>query len=510
MANPQNNISSLKSRMFKNLFYPSLTIIAIFIAAFVISSVVYMVSLTAGIIATAALLCISCAVSVILALSRAKKLTNELSAVAEKLSPGECPVDSASLIGYIDGCTAEIIEQNRGFANAINEKDSLLKGIFLQSRMRDIYVSLDDVEAQLDNAKSFVMVYFRVHYKEAFYQAIREEPGKSTFLLKQLIELYFSGDGLEASTFQVENDQIVSVINTDSDESAIIDSVNAAVKKLENESDYVFFTVVISGLHSDRAALKSQFDQLSRLSRYAMPVMENQVLLEGDVNPGAGQFYFTIEQMEKLSSFMQNGSIDDSIRNLNEILDYNIKKSVNGFDLYLLCTEIVNCAVKLLNRLFHSTPASLNLSRVYAQLDRAVTVDQYQQICAALLTQTIEYIAYNKREEDYIINFILDYVEKHYAEDIYLNLFADKLSLTSAYISSYFKEKMNVNLTDYLNSYRIKKAITLIANPQNKNKDVAEAVGLQNINTFIRLFKKYTGYTPGEYRKKHFNDFSDL
>ena len=65
---------------------------------------------------------------------------------------------------------------------------------------------------------------------------------------------------------------------------------------------------------------------------------------------------------------------------------------------------------------------------------------------------------------------------------------------------------MNVNLSDYLNNYRIKKAVELSENPQNKNKDIAVMVGLPNINTFIRLFKKYTGYTPGEYRKKHYGD----
>ena len=62
------------------------------------------------------------------------------------------------------------------------------------------------------------------------------------------------------------------------------------------------------------------------------------------------------------------------------------------------------------------------------------------------------------------------------------------------------------DLSDYVNNYRIKKAVELSENPQNKNKDIAVMVGLPNINTFIRLFKKYTGYTPGEYRKKHFGD----
>ncbi len=508
MKDTQNNISHLKRAFFREMLSPFLAIIVFFIAGGVISAVICLFNPIAGAVFAVIFTLLAVIASFFVAFSFTKRISSSISALADRLD-GD-PQADATLLSYIDAESARIIEQNTSYSSAINEKDSLLKGIFLQSRMRDIYVSLDDVEAQLSDSKPFVMVYFRVHYKDAFFQTIREDPSKSTFFLKQLIELYFSSEDRESSTFQVENDQIVSMISAEDGADGVMDMVNAAVKKLENESDYVFFTIVISKLHNDSSALKSHFDQLSRLSRYAMPVMENQVLIEDKINHGAGQFYFTVEQMEKLSSLMQNGAHEECIRSLNEILDYNIKKEVNGFDLYLLCTEIVNCAVKLLNRLFHSTPASLNMSRFYVQLDRAVTVDQYQKICADLLTQVMDYISFNKREEDYIINFILDYVENHYAEDIYLSLFADKLALTSAYISSYFKEKMNVNLTDYLNSFRIKKATALIANPQNKNKDVAEAVGLQNINTFIRLFKKYTGYTPGEYRKKHFNHSADL
>ncbi|MBR5479283.1 MAG: helix-turn-helix domain-containing protein [Clostridia bacterium] len=511
MKNPQNNISSLKKQFFGKILSSYLMIIAFFIITGIVSVSLHFIAPTIAPVATVFCVLLSLAASVYVAYTKSKKLANSVSALAEQFpNDSEIP-DGTTLFTYINDKSSKVIEQNEMYSTTISEKDSLLKGIFLQSRMRDIYVSLDDVEAQLNDSPPFMMVYFRIHYKDTFFETIQEEPSKSTFFLKQLIELYFTHDGFESSTFQVENDQIVSIINAEtSSQDAVVEMVNSAVKKLENESEYVFFTVVVSNLHDDSTALKAQFDRLSRLARYAKPVMENQVLIEDKVTPGAGQFYFTIEQMEKLSSLMQNGARDDCLRNLNEILDYNTKKEVSGFDLYLLCTEIVNCAVKLLNRLFHSTPASLNLNRVYIQLDRAVTVDRYQQICADLLIRVMDYIVLNKREEDYIINFILDYVENHYAEDIYLNLFADKLALTSAYISSYFKEKMNVNLTDYLNSFRIKKAVALIANPQNKNKDVAEAVGLQNINTFIRLFKKYTGYTPGEYRKKHFNDVSDL
>lgn len=416
-----------------------------------------------------------------------------------------------SPLAYIEHNVNALIEKNAVYASALNEKDSVLKSMFLQSRLRDIYVNIEDAEKQLDSSSPYVMVYMRVNYKDAFYSQLQEEQGKSTFLLKQLIELYLSSETENSVTFQMENDQIISIISvTDNNIEPAITAVENSIKKLENESEYVFFTIVMSQIHNDISDLKSSFDYLSDLANYASPVMETQLLREGEVKTGAGHFYFTIEQMEKLSSLMLNCSLTECIRSLNEILDYNIKKEINGFDLYLLCTEIVNCSVKLLNRLFHTTPPSLALSRVYADLDRAVTVQQYQKICAQLIEQAVDYIRINKRDEDYIISFILDYIEKHYSEDIYLNLFAEKLNLTEAYISSYFKKKMNVKLSDYINSFRIKKAIALIENPQNKNKEIAALVGLPNVNTFIRLFRKYTGYTPGEYKKIHFNDSDSM
>lgn len=410
-------------------------------------------------------------------------------------------------LDFVKSGVEKLLDRNEECIREITQKDLLLKEVFLQSRMRDIYVSIDDVENQINISKKFVLICFRVNYREQFHQNIDEDQGKISFFLKQLIELYLSNAGLDATTFQVERDQIVSVVNMEGTTGKIPDIMEGIIAKLNNESEYVFFTVVISESHENIANLKRVYDQMYAISRYARPVLtETQVLLERDIKPGAGRFYFSVEQMEKLTAMLQNESPEDALHFMDEILDYNIKKEVNGFDLYLLCTEIVNCAVKLVNRLFQTTPASMRIAETYSRLDKSVSLHQYRSACAQLIEQAVDYIRINKREEDYIISFIIDYVENHYTEDIYLNLFAEKLKLTPAYISSYFKEKMDVNLIDYINSYRIKKAVALVEDSQNpllKNKEIAEKVGIQNINTFIRLFKKYTGFTPGEYRKKH-------
>ena len=59
-----------------------------------------------------------------------------------------------------------------------------------------------------------------------------------------------------------------------------------------------------------------------------------------------------------------------------------------------------------------------------------------------------------------------------------------------------------IGLMDYINRYKIERASSLLLDTTKKVKEVAECVGIFNVNTFIRLFKKYKDVTPNEYRRK--------
>ncbi len=449
-------------------------------------------------------------VGIVVAVLIAHRYTAPIWQIAEELNKTHGEDDTAdsevnTLYGICDG-VKQCLSRAAEYIVPADDKESVLNSIFLQSRMRDVYIGIDDIEEHVYISQSFFMMYLRVNYKEEFGQYMSEDAGKATFFLKQLIELYLENAGIDSTTLQIENNGIVSVINVAPDFAGQEELVKNVLSKLENESEYAYFTVAVSNVYDNIENVKAVYDKLYDLSKHEKPIMETQIICERDVKHGAGRFYFSVEDMGKLSAVIQNGSEEEAIRKFEEIIDYNIKKEINGFELYLLCTEIVNCSVKLVTRVSHTPPSTLDVSAVYRELNRAHTSERCKDICRRFLQEIMAYIRQNKREDDYIISYILDYVDNHYAEDIYLNLFAEKLKLTGAYISSYFKEKMNVNLSDYINNYRIKKALELSENPQNKNKDIAVMVGLPNINTFIRLFKKYTGYTPGEYRKKHFGD----
>ena len=59
---------------------------------------------------------------------------------------------------------------------------------------------------------------------------------------------------------------------------------------------------------------------------------------------------------------------------------------------------------------------------------------------------------------------------------------------------------MGDNFKNYLNIYRLEKAKEFMEyNKDLKIKELAELVGYNSSNTFIRIFRKYEGVSPGKY-----------
>ena len=57
-------------------------------------------------------------------------------------------------------------------------------------------------------------------------------------------------------------------------------------------------------------------------------------------------------------------------------------------------------------------------------------------------------------------------------------------------------------LNQYLTEYRMEKAKQLLADPRYKITDISSRVGYSDGNYFGKSFKKYTGFSPSEYREK--------
>lgn len=95
--------------------------------------------------------------------------------------------------------------------------------------------------------------------------------------------------------------------------------------------------------------------------------------------------------------------------------------------------------------------------------------------------------------------------EKLYLDpDIQLPLIAKRLSISQHLLSRIINEHTRQNFPTFINSFRIKAAKeNLIQHPKQKILTIAFDVGFRSLSTFNASFKKHTGSSPSEYRRRY-------
>lgn len=99
------------------------------------------------------------------------------------------------------------------------------------------------------------------------------------------------------------------------------------------------------------------------------------------------------------------------------------------------------------------------------------------------------------------VQIALRYMEEHYNTDISLTDVAEISFVTPNYLSKIFKEEMDVSFVDYLNQLRVEKAKELLLHTNLKTYEIAEKVGYKDYKYFSIMLKKFTGFSPREYRR---------
>ncbi|MDO4261242.1 MAG: AraC family transcriptional regulator [Eubacteriales bacterium] len=94
----------------------------------------------------------------------------------------------------------------------------------------------------------------------------------------------------------------------------------------------------------------------------------------------------------------------------------------------------------------------------------------------------------------------ISYIRESYNHKISLASVAEHVGLSSGYLCRIFKEETGVSINAYINNLRMTRAGELLMDKNSYIKEVAVSVGFEDQLYFSRLFKRYYGVTPSEYR----------
>jgi len=109
-----------------------------------------------------------------------------------------------------------------------------------------------------------------------------------------------------------------------------------------------------------------------------------------------------------------------------------------------------------------------------------------------------------KNHQDVEILKIQEWIEKNLSQHFSINALAEKACMSSRNFNRRFKQAVGETALKYLQLVRVEAAKKGLENGRRSFNEISLNVGYENVSFFRRVFKRETGLTPAEYRKKFF------
>lgn len=101
-----------------------------------------------------------------------------------------------------------------------------------------------------------------------------------------------------------------------------------------------------------------------------------------------------------------------------------------------------------------------------------------------------------------IIYKAISYMKRNFSGKLTLENTARHVGFSPTYFSKVFKDEMGMTFNNYLGNLRVERSKMLLLSGELSVGDVCTAVGFEDQSYFIKVFRRYTGVTPGKYRKQ--------
>ena len=166
----------------------------------------------------------------------------------------------------------------------------------------------------------------------------------------------------------------------------------------------------------------------------------------------------------------------------------------------LIRQDIVNLCLRMVAEHYNNQVGQYFMQKAYLTQLLLMIIRQFST--ARFHGENYSY-AFETHHKAYVVSEIRKYLSNHYADKISLDLIAKNMYLSSAYISKIFKEETGEAPINYLIKLRLERArAQLEADSRESIKSISCSVGYDDVYYFSKLFKKYYGMSPANYRGK--------
>lgn len=143
-----------------------------------------------------------------------------------------------------------------------------------------------------------------------------------------------------------------------------------------------------------------------------------------------------------------------------------------------------------------------NLSELKREKDNWLMRLGYVYLILGLIANGTSEIAPSEKLDSELLSKLLLYIDSNYDKPLTLSSISAAFGYHPAYISSYFKSRLDMCISRYISVIRLKNAVLLMRQKKYTITQIAFDCGFNSTRTFYRAFHRELGCSPNEYASK--------
>ncbi|MBQ4062100.1 MAG: response regulator [Christensenellaceae bacterium] len=241
-------------------------------------------------------------------------------------------------------------------------------------------------------------------------------------------------------------------------------------------------------------------------SVYSLNKAYDEAMSSADSSNFMSTEHLMLYEFEEISPsiLLDRAQTDAFINRISEVIAKNSTGS-HMFDTFLVSNVYVQ--IQKLTRDMEVDIRELvgSPAEFYKNICSKQKIESRLEALKDVLLKLNDYIVSNRNNKTLsIIEKTKQFIADNYSDrDLSLQKTAEHCAITPNYLSYIFKQNTDMNFSEYLSQFRIKKAEELLLFTDKTVYEIAELVGYDNSAYFCTVFKKTVGHTPSFYRSKN-------
>jgi two-component system response regulator YesN len=355
--------------------------------------------------------------------------------------------------------------------------------------------SIEDFTLLLEKNCNFHEPYFscnviKFSFSNLFYEKMDETMQEAVCQALSLLINEFTKKMCGSYTFELGEGVFINILNMKAQDcqTTIVSIFRELIKVFDYDNVYYTVSIGLGQIKEGSNGILESFDDAMTAMEYQCD-NSDRLGIASDMKISHTINYSPATE-KKIFALFEKGDLD-SLRNaINDIISEHKTNNLSWRYMHIL-----------IKRIYYSTSFQQdNDPELFDKPQINCTLEEKISMLLSGYDKAL-YANGSECEENGLISIILQYIENHYSEDIYLQKLADKVGYSYKYMSRSFKEYTGYNISDYINFTRIKRAKELLETSNMNIQEIQNEVGIPSRTTFNRLFKKFEGIPPSTYRQ---------